>query len=391
VAGLATVLIVSFSDLGSDPRVDRQIAALRTRHRVTAAAIGPPSYDGVEFVDITTAPLGLLRGGVGIARLITRRFEVAYWRHPKNLAVYRRLQTVPADLVLANDLPSLPISLALGPPVVFDAHEYAPDEFADRLWWRTLIAPYAGWLCRRYIPEVAAMTTVAEGIAEAYERLVGVRAVVVRNTPPFADLEPTPVGEQVRILHHGAAIRGRGLEEMVRLADLLDERFSIDFVLVEGSPGYRDALIRRAGHNPRVRFPPPVPMREIVPMANSYDIGLYLLAPSNLNQRYALPNKFFEYIQGRLAVAIGPSPEMARIVDQYGCGLVAPDFTAESLATMLNRLDSNQIAALKQASHSAAADLCAQREAEPYLTVVEAALGSAGGAPTAQSGVSGLH
>src|SRR5205823_126992 len=144
---------------------------------------------------------------------------------------------------------------------------------------------------------------------------VGVRATVVRNAPPFADLQPSEVHEPIRILHHGAALRGRGLEEMLRVADLLDDRFTLDFVLVEHTPGFRDALIDRAKDNPRVRFPPPVPMRELVTLANGYDIGLYLLRPSNFNQLHALPNKFFEFIQGRLALAIGPSPEMAHLVE----------------------------------------------------------------------------
>jgi hypothetical protein len=35
---------------------------------------------------------------------------------------------------------------------------------------------------------------------------------------------------------------------------------------------------------------------------------------------------FVEFIQARLAVAVDPSPEMARLVQRYGCGVVAPDF-----------------------------------------------------------------
>ena len=57
-------------------------------------------------------------------------------------------------------------------------------------------------------------------------------------------------------------------------------------------------------------------MHELPRMANDYDVGLYLLPPTNFNQRYALPNKFFEFIQGRLAIAIGPSPEMAKLVER---------------------------------------------------------------------------
>jgi len=37
------VLVLSFTDLATDPRVHRQIAALATRHRVLAAGTAPPA------------------------------------------------------------------------------------------------------------------------------------------------------------------------------------------------------------------------------------------------------------------------------------------------------------------------------------------------------------
>ena len=305
---------------------------------------------------------------------MTRDYEAVYWKHPANQAVLDRLRSIEADAAIANDIRALPLAAALRLPVVFDAHEYAPDELGDELWWRMVTQPLVRWQCREYIPGVAAMMTVSEGIADAYERSYGVRATVVPNSAPYADLDPTEVHRPIRILHHGLAQHGRGLDEMLRLADLLDGRFTLDFVLVEASPGYRDGLIRRAAHNPSVRFPPPVPMPELVRMANGYDIGLFLLPPNNLNRRYALPNKFFEFIQARLAIAIGPSPEMARLVRQHGCGVVAADFTPEALAAELSGLDAAGIAAFKRASHAAAAELNAERDAASVLSLVEAAL-----------------
>ena len=372
---MARVLVISLSDLSSDPRVDRQIVALSARHEVVAAGLGLPADEGIEFIDLSTPPLDLLHGGIGVARLLARRFETAYWRHPKNREVWRRLQGVSADVVLVNEVAALPIGLQIGVPVVIDAHEYTPEEFGERWWWRQILGPYFRWQCRRYLPEAAEMTTVSDGIAEAYGKEFGVRPTVVTNAPPYAELEPTPVHSPVRILHHGAALPGRGLEEMVRLAGLLDERFTLDFVLIEGpgAPGFRDKLIAQAEHNPRVRFPPPVPMRELVSLANGYDLGLFLLPPNNLSHRCALPNKFFEFIQGRLAVAIGPSPEMAALVRHYGCGVVAPTFEPESLAAELNALDAETILGLKRASDAAAAELCAERNSERLVGIVERA------------------
>jgi hypothetical protein len=287
------------------------------------------------------------------------------------------------DAIVANDIALLPVALRLDVPVVFDAHEYAPEEFAERLWWRTLIRPYVRWLSRGCLPRVAGMMTVGEGIAAAYERDVGVRAVVVTNAPPFADLGPREVSRPVRLLHHGLAQRGRGLEEMVEMAELLDERFTFDFVLVEASRGFRDELIRRAAGNPRIRFLPPVPMRELPRFANGYDVGVFLLPPNNLNRRFALPNKLFEFVQGRLAVAVGPSPEMAAVVRRYGCGVVAADFRPASLASVLNGLDDAAIMAFKRASDRAASELCAERNVERILNVVDVAVKSRAGAAAA--------
>lgn len=371
---MPTALVISLSDLASDPRVDRQIMALRTRFEVVAAGLAPPSYDDVEFVDVSTPPLGVRDGAAGVGRLLVRRHHSAYWKHPKNQFVLERLRQVSADVVLTNDVLTLPIALRLGPPVVLDAHEFAPDEFAQRWWWRHFLAPYFRWQCRLYLPEVTGLITVSEGVAEAYEREFGVPAVVVTNAPRFADLRPKPVSEHVRILHHGAALRDRGLEEMVRLADLLDDRFTLDFVLIEGARGFRDGLIARARHNPRVQFPRPVAMRGIVEMASAYDVGLYLLPPNNLSHLHALPNKLFEFIQARLAVAIGPSREMAAVVHRYGCGVVAPTFEPESLAAELNALDAPAIARFKHASHLAASEFCAERNAQLVLDVVERAI-----------------
>lgn len=371
---MSRVLVISFSDLASDPRVDRQIRFLRSRYRVVAAGLEPPRHDVEEFIEISTPDWTVMSRSLWLARLLTRRYDEAFWKQRTNMEAFERLRRVRADVVLANELDALPIALRLGAPVVFDAHEYAPREFEHRARWRFIVGPCAAWQCRRFIPQAAAMTTVGKSIAEEYERELGVQSAVVTNAPYREELQPTDVHEPIRVLHHGGATRGRGLEDMIRVARLLDERFLTTFVLVDVVPGYRDELIRRATGARNIRFLPPQPMHALARMANDHDIGLYLLRPANFNQRFALPNKLFEFVQGRLAVAIGPSPEMAAIVHEYGLGIVAEDFAPETLARELNSLDSATIAAFKRASHMAADELCAERNETIMLSVVERAL-----------------
>jgi hypothetical protein len=99
---------------------------------------------------------------------------------------------------------------------------------------------------------------------------------------------------------------------------------------------------------------PPVATDEIVPFISQYDMGIYLLEPNNFNNKHALPNKFFEFIQARLAIAIGPSPEMAKIVSNYKLGKVSPDFESQSLANTINSMGPDEIIGFKQNSDKAA-------------------------------------
>jgi hypothetical protein len=122
--------------------------------------------------------------------------------------------------------------------------------------------------------------------------------------------------------------------------------------------------------NPRIRCLPPVPMHELVPLSSAYDIGLFLVPPTTFNLRHTLPNKFFEFIQARLAVVIGPSPEMARIVRENDCGVISPGFSARDLAAALSGLNHAQINAFKLQSHSIAREVSAERNKELLLNLV---------------------
>jgi len=377
---MSRVLVISFSDLSRDSRLDRQIGFLCDRHDVVAAGLGRPAHEQAAFVDLTPPSEGrvleLARRTAGLARLAARRSDAVYWRHATNRAAYERLRDVAFDVVVANDVSALPLAVrvAAGRPVVFDAHEYATAELEHLRWWRLLIAPYIDALLRRYLPHVAAMSTVGPTIADRYAAAYGIpRPEVVTNAPHRAALTPSPIGAPIRMLHHGVADAGRRLDTMMDVVDALDGAYTLDLMLVPTPSGELERLRARAANSPHTTIVDPVPMREIVSHANAYDVGLYLLPPSHLNQQLALPNKLFEFIQARLAVAIGPSPEMAAVVREHGCGVVAADFSPDALASALAALAPADVARLKDRSHAAAKELCAERNRELVLELIERA------------------
>jgi hypothetical protein len=203
------------------------------------------------------------------------------------------------------------------------------------------------------------MITVSQGIADEYKRVFGVEADVVANAAPYCELTPAPVDDhRVRLVHHGAASPLRRLESIIELMNWLDERFVLDLILIPLSNGYLERLHKLAEGNPRIQFQEPVPMSEIPKSTNCYDIGISFLPATNFNNHHALPNKFFEFIQARLAVATGPFPEMAAIVKRYDCGIVADSFDLKSLADKLNALTADRITHYKRQADIAARELC---------------------------------
>jgi glycosyltransferase involved in cell wall biosynthesis len=200
---------------------------------------------------------------------------------------------------------------------------------------------------------------------------------VVTNAPRYEELAPTAVGDPIRLVHFGWPDPQRRLEDTLAAMELLDEHYSLDLLLAgSGPPGYLERLRQLATGDPRVRFLDPVPMRELPRFANAYDVGVFLLPPQHVNQEFTLPNKFFEYIQGRIVPAIGPSPEMARIVRNWDCGILAEDYTPEAFAAAIGGTGRERLAELKENVDRAARELCAERNRPIVLDVVSRALGS---------------
>jgi hypothetical protein len=379
------VLVLSFTDHATDPRVNRQIRFLSETYSVTSAGTGPPGVPGVEHVPLPMRRKPRWLQALAVARLLLRRYDAYYWARADVRATLAALPRAGADLIVANDLEALPVALRLAgggngrPPaeVLFDAHEYAPLEFEDLLWFRLFQQRYREHLCRAYIPRAAAMTTVCDSIAERYSGETGAPCEVVWNAPDYEDLAPQPPMRDglLRLAHHGAALPSRRLETMIRGVVAAGAHVRLDFYLTAANGAYLDELRREARGDARIRFLPPVPMRSLPCTLNGYDAGVFLLEPTNYNYRVALPNKFFEFVQARIATVIGPSPEMARLLTMYDLGVITPDFTAGALAASLAALTPERIAHFKARAHAASRTLSADTSRARLLAIAERLLG----------------
>ena len=365
------VAVLSFSHLETDPRIRKQIELLAPEHDVLSIGHGPAPEGVVEHVEVPA--------------------EHAIWRYPRHLVVSRqyaraysgnaaiafvREHVAPGqvDLVVANDVDAAGVALALRPRhgVHLDLHEFAPEQNSEMWRFRTFVAPFLRWQLRTFATRAAATTTVCRSIADRYRDEFGLDPGVVMNAAAYRDLEPRATGDVVRLVHAGAALRNRRLEVMIDAvgrAAAEGAPVSLDVFLMPNQPDYLTELTERARTHPAVSLHPPLDHASMVEAMAEYDVGVHVLAPTNYNNAVALPNKFFDFVQARLGLVIGPSPEMAQLTREHGFGAVAEDFSTEALTRVVANLTPTVVDEWKAASSASAYELSAQRQAATWQQI----------------------
>ena len=359
------LLILSFSNISTDARVLKQVVHFADDYDVTTYGYGPPPDPRVRHIQLDDdRRIHRWRR----SDLILRRFRRMYWTQSAVVQAHADLSSERFDAILADDIDTLPLALDLDPVhgVHADIHEYAPRQNEELLIWRIFEAPYMRWLCRRFLPRATSMTTVGQGLADEYRRVFGVTAAVVTNATPYADLPIGSVASPLRLVHSGAPLRNRRLETLIDAAIATTSDVTLDLYLMGNDPDYVEELRARAATSPRVRVLDPIPYSRLIAELNHYDVGMHVIAPTNFNNRWSLPNKFFDYVQARLGLIIGPSPEMSRLLSEYQLGAVSADFGSAGLTSVLNAVTPEQVATWKAHAAAAAHALSSESQVEVW-------------------------
>lgn len=365
------LLILSFSPIVGDARVLKQVKHFQDDYEVTTCGYGD-APDGVA--GHIRIPDDKSQSDLYPRYLVLRLFERVYWR--TGAANWGRENLVPGswDIILANDVETVPLALSLNPAlgVHADIHEYSPLLHSENRAWMRWIAPYFRWLCRKYVRKAASWTTVSGGLARRYDKDFGFAPLVATNAAPEWPGAPTPTSTPLRLVHSGAGLTNRALEVMIDAVGLARNDFTLDLYLTANHPAYIVELRRRAAEVGGVTVHDPVPYKDLPAILNTFDVGVFVLPPVNFSYEWALPNKLFDFIQARLAIVVGPSPEMESIVRERNLGLVTEDFSAQALADTLDLLTTESVDAFKRSAHLAASQLTSEGEIQVWDDAIAA-------------------
>jgi glycosyltransferase involved in cell wall biosynthesis len=219
---------------------------------------------------------------------------------------------------------------------------------------------------------------VNDSIAGIYAAEYGKKLHVLRNVPRKAKGLPAssrsqlglPEGKKL-ILLQGAGINiQRGAEEAVEAMAFVPN--AILLILGNGDviPALKET-VRIQNLGDKVLFLPRMPFQDLRKYTLLADIGLSLDKDTNLNYRYSLPNKIFDYIHAGVPVLASDLPEVKKIIEGYGVGRISKGHEPKQLAALLNEMlsDTTQMKVWKENTKLAAEKLCWEEEEQVLRSV----------------------
>lgn len=299
-----------------------------------------------------------------------------------NMRLFLFLLFYRANCLLSNDLdtllPNFWISRLKRIKLIYDSHEYFTEvpELVNRpkvqkVWKR--IEEYV-------VPKLPEMITVCKSIADMFHEKYGIDVHVIRNIPMRKMLPSPATREEVGLdpekhilLLQGSGINiHRGSEELVEAMRYLDD---CQLVIIGGGdvlPILKEKVAQNHWDE-KVKFFPRMPYQKMMAITQLAELGFTLDKDTNLNYRFSLPNKLFDYIQAGVPVVASHLVEIERIVRNYNIGTFVENHDPQSIAeTIENALnDKDSLALWKQNLTIAARELCWENEEKVLLDIYE--------------------
>ncbi len=268
-----------------------------------------------------------------------------------NIRLFFYLLFAKVDLIFSNDLDTLPAAFLASrikrKKLIYDTHEYFTE--MPELVGRKRVQAIWKAFERTIFPKLNNIITVNDSIARLYAGEYHKEIHVVRNIPPAFHPEKIksrtelglPEDNMILILQGTGINIDRGAEEFVLAMKYMENIM----LLIVGSGDVLTKLkdmVRSEKLEEKVMFRPKMPFEELRQYTMNANLGLALDKDTNLNYRFSLPNKLFDYIHSRIPVLASDLPEIKEIIEKYDIGFFIPNHTPQAIAETVNRVFENK-------------------------------------------------
>lgn len=332
---LKKVIVSVTNDLSTDQRVDKVCCTLVSM--------------GFQVLLVGR----LLSESIAIQRkYTTKRFKLFFRKGPLfyaeyNIRLFLFLFFSKTNLLVSNDLDTLPANYLVHRikkiPIVYDSHEYytGTPELVNR--------PFIQGIWKRIekfiFPKLNDIITVNESIASIYEQEYGKKLFVVRNIPNkpvekyiySADQLGFANNKQLIILQGAGINIERGAEEAILAMQYIKDA---TLLIIGGGDVIKNLknITKERSLTEKVIFLPKMPYCQLMKYTSAAQIGLTLDKDTNINYRYSLPNKLFDYIHAGTPVLSSNLIEIRKIVEKYNVGQFIENHEPIHIAHKINMM-----------------------------------------------------
>ena len=279
-----------------------------------------------------------------------------------------------ADVLVSNDLDTLLANYLAaqfkGSHLVHDSHEYftGVPELEGRSFIKRIWKSIEKWI----FPKLKYVYTVNDSIAKLYQDKYGVSVNVVRNFPLRIENQAQilqtrkelqlPEDKKI-ILYQGSVNIDRGLIESVEAMQYVNNAV---LVIIGDGDILKDIKIlsQKLKLHDRVIFKTRVPFEELINYTVFADIGISLDKDTNINYKFSLPNKIFDFVHSGVPVLASNLVEIKKVFSKYEIGELAeshdPRYIGDKINNMLS--DKEKIKFWKENCRRASVEFCWQNE-----------------------------
>jgi len=362
-------IISVINDLVTDQRIDRTASVLADMG-FEVLMVGRRKFDSPRMPERTYETFRM--------RLLWEKGPMFYAEY--NIRLFFLLLSRPAALLVSNDLdtllPNYLVHKLKRIPIVYDSHEYftATPELVNRPKVQRI------WKCieKTIVPKLKSCITVNGSIANLFEQEYHIPFRIVRNIPrrragiriPARAELGLPADKKIVLLQGSGINIQRGAEEAVEAMQYIDNVL----LMIVGGGDVLPILKKEVNEmqlQKKVKFISRQTPENLFGYTANADLGLTIDKDTNINYRFSLPNKLFDYIYAGVPVLATPLVELKKIIEQYQIGDFIDNHDPKHIAYKIKSMlqDESHLALYRKNTQKAAAEMNWETERNTLIEI----------------------
>lgn len=230
--------------------------------------------------------------------------------------------------------------------LIYDSHELDPDpneKHSSRMKKIKLQS------LQLMLKETDLVITVSKSIKSHFHSINSKLPVeIIYNTPPLsANYNPAQgKNKELTLVYEGVMNEKRGsFHKLMKITEMCNEKFPLKINIIGGSKRSENLLQIPAHLKDKIKQTGWVNYESLSKVMQGADLGwVDLDAKHSLNNRFAMPNKFFSYLNNGVPVLVNQCTDMEAFIQKYNCGCIVKgtQATAEDYVLALQNLHSNR-------------------------------------------------